>query len=216
MNLENIVSDVVDTVFDSSVTEAKVISKVNEGLAFTAELVLFPLLEATGTVTTTPGQNLVDLPSAFSRNLFRVKDPDGLDIDIYSSTGLLEDDIRVVDDAGVVEGDVEAVALQAAQLFYAPSPADATVLSLRFYTAPTPLSVMDAIPICIPTAHRMNILCNYAKWQLFNDIEDGVDGEKINTRKYEAMYYGAATALEGLTTQGQSRPRNREARRGWF
>jgi len=217
MNLEDLVADVENTIFDSSVTEDEIIAKINEGLQYTAEVVLLKDLETSGTVTATSGANLVALPTDFSRNLFRVRDAIGTDIQVYSSTALLEDDIDLVDTDGVITATlIEGVAIQAGQLLYGPSPDEDTVLTLRYYTTPTALTSFSQVPDCIPLPHQRNILANYAKWQLFNDIEDGVDGAKVNTQKYEALFFNSLAALEGITTQGQSRPRNREDRRTWF
>jgi hypothetical protein len=216
MRLDVLVADVDNTIFDGSVSEDDIIEKINEGLRVTAELVLLPKLETSGTVTTVPGANLVDPPATFSRNLFRAKDSDGNKITVYSSTDLLEEDITVVDSGGVIAADVKGICLQGEQFYYAPSPEDAETLTLGFYTDPTPLVDDDDEPSCIPEAHQKRILCNYAKWQLFEDVEDGIDGAKVNARRYETKFYTAVAALEGITTQGQGRPHNREYKKGWF
>jgi len=216
MRLDVLVADVDNTIFDGSVSEDDIIEKINEGLRVTAELVLLPKLETSGTVVTTPGANLVNPPSTFSRNLFRARDSDGNKITVYSSTDLLEEDITVVDSDGVVAADVEGICLQGTQFYYAPSPEAAETLTLGFYTEPDELSDDDDEPSCIPEAHQKRILSNYAKWQLFEDIEDGIDGAKVNSRKYETKFYTAVAALESITTQGQGRPHNREFKKGWF
>jgi len=216
MRLDVIVSDVDNTVFDGSLSEDTIIEKINEGLRVVAELVLLPKLETSGTVVTAPGANTVDPPASFSRNLFRARDSEGRKVEVFSSTDLLEEDITVVNSEGVVEGNVAGIALQGEKFYYAPSPATAETLTLNYYTTPTVLTNDDDEPSCIPEAHQKRLLANYAKWQLFEDIEDGVDGAKVNSRKYETKFYTAVAALDGITTQGQARPHNRKYKRGWF
>jgi hypothetical protein len=218
MTLQTIREEVLKTGFDGSLTRQTVDRLINEGLLYTAEIILLPLLEKQGFgyVDTIVGQSAVDLPADFSRNLFFAVNDEGYELSVYSSSSLLNFKLQAITTGGVPEtGEIHGVALEGGRLAYAKCPEEIERIYLKYYTAPTPLTQRDHEPTCIPEAHRVPILANYAKWRIFDDIEDGVDGAKVNTDKYKSRYESAVGALEAITTQGQSRPRNRRTFKGW-
>lgn len=78
-------------------------------------------------------------------------------------------------------------------------------MELRFYGAVTPLTKDSHVPLAIPENLQRKLLCSYACAELFEDIEDGIEGPKVNTDKHRGKYNTTLAELEITTKQGQSR-----------
>ena len=228
MSLATLRDEVVSTMFDSSTDTDEVDALINEGLLATAEIILLPKCEASAVIDTVVGENRSALPTNYHRNLFRAKGPDGADLDVYATIALLEDHYEVADSNGIISNDVCAVTVVGStgdailtadelyDLFYTPSPVSIVSVPVRYYRKPIPLIEDKQEPFEIPAPYRSKILANYARWRLFDNVEDGIDGAKANTRRYENLFKEAVATLEGSLTQGQSRPRPRRKRKPWF
>lgn len=216
MSLETLREEVKATVFDSSVEDDRVDELLNEGLRYTAGIVLLKDCETSALVTTIPGINEVALPSNFSRNLYQCRAADGSRVTVYATVELLEDNVDTVDANGVIVGPVDGCAISGSYLRYGPTPAEATSLTIRYYRHPTELVRESDEPTELAVEHRSPVLANYARWRIFHDIEDGQDGVMVNTNKYKALYFEAVGAMDGNITQGQSRPQPRKRRGGWI
>jgi hypothetical protein len=85
-------------------------------------------------------------------------------------------------------GQVVDVVVQGAELLYQGAAVD--TLTLRFYAAPT-----SDEPDELPTHLQKALLVNYACMEIYNLIEDGVEGAKTNTQAYERRYQRALSQL---------------------
>lgn len=79
------------------------------------------------------------------------------------------------------EGAVEAVALEGNTLWYQKIPSVATALMVLYYKKPAVLALSTDIPSVIPEHLHRKTIIPYAGMMLYNLIEDGIEGEKVNT-----------------------------------
>ena len=80
-------------------------------------------------------------------------------------------------------GDVEAVAVEGNTLWYQYVPEDdLTSVTVMYYRAPELLSNNTDTPSDFPSFLHRKLFIYGAAWLIYNEIEDGIDGEKINTK----------------------------------
>lgn len=162
--------------------------------------ILLPALEASGSVTTEPEIPYVDLPSDYHKELYQVSFDDQPSIpNILSNMRVF---LEEYDGDLTNTGPIEDVTVVGSQLYFQPIPEEATELTLRYYAQP-PLLVnydpseteTDDIPICLPLEFHRGLLVNYALKEIYDEIEDGIDGQKLNTARYEIKYQQALSKL---------------------
>lgn len=196
MTLERLLAVTKKKVKDSSFNDVALLEKFNTGLVDVAGRILLPDLATLGTVKTSLTYPYVDLPAGYHRDLHyassaQTNGPVPLETSFY----------RFIQKYPLVNqtGAVECVAVRGKQLYYQGKPSTQDTLTLLYYRLPTLLDFqhLDAEPVDLPPQLHEALLANYAAWQIFTDIEDGLDGPGFNTKKYAGLYLqGVADAEE--------------------
>ena len=178
MNLEEIRDEVKIIIQDPDYEDDDIDKYINQALSYAASLVNLPDLKAIELVDTVVSQNYVNLSTitgGFSGVLRRVV-KEG--VKIYPTLELMAIDYV---DSWDDEGEVEAVCLEGNILWYQKIPTSAESLILVLYKNPSVLEDDEDIPSDIPSSLHKLLLVNGASYFIYNDIEDGIEGEKINT-----------------------------------
>lgn len=195
------------TVQDTTFSDALINSYINEGIQRVASLVLIPDLEDIGTVTTEVNEYVVDIPPSwnFDRNIFMCTGPEDQKVQVLSSIAMLGRkfvDFRL----NKQEGSVEACTTTQTQFFYYPIPTTAEVYTCGFYIKPTLLTADTETPSIFPDFLHYALLESFASAEIYDKIEDGMDGIKTNARHYRKKFDEAVEDLKGIFRTGQSRP----------
>ncbi len=132
-------------------------------------------IEALDTIEDQNYVNLSTITGGFSGVLRRVV-KEG--IAIYPTLELMASDYVGNWDAA---GEVEAVCLEGNILWYQKIPAAAESLMLILYENPDELEDDDDEPSTLPEYLHKLLLVNGAAHFIYNEIEDGIEGEKVNT-----------------------------------
>lgn len=182
MNLEQIRREVENLVDDPSYDSETIDQYINQALEYVAANVLLPTLRRIGVVSTVVNQAYSDIRSigsdSFSGILKRVIRSDGKFPQVYANLELFLDDYPTLDQ----EGDVEAVCLDGFTLWYQKIPAESSNLTVLCYINPSPLvDDKDTPPLDVPSHLHRKLFVNGASYMIYDQIEDGIDGEKINT-----------------------------------
>lgn len=205
---------IIATVNEPSVTEAEVNLLLNEAQEVVAGEVLLPLLDTSGTVSTSASP-LVDLPDNFGRGLY------GCQVDGQDKPPVILTSMRQMLDRhpefayGTDIGPIEHVCTSGAQLAYYPIPESTVEVTLFYYQPPAPLTGDTEEPVSIPSAYHRKLLANYAIKELWDGIEDGLEGAKVNTTRFEQKFDRALEEFKASITQGQSTPPPPRDRKGW-
>ena len=181
MNRGEIRTEIENIIQDSSFDEATLNSYITHALQYACAQVLLPSLKRVDTVETSTSAAwvaLTGLDGGFSGILNRVVDSDGNLITIYSNLDMLMDEYPALDEVG----DVEAVALEGTTLWYQKIPAAAETLSILYYRDPAELSADSSTTSDIPVHLHYPILVCGGSYFAYNQIEDGIDGEKVNSK----------------------------------
>ena len=201
MKLETLQSEIEDIVQDPAYTGDYVVDLINEAVSVIArgvevpgELGItspLPDLFTTGTVTLTDSARHQSLPDDYQRNV----------IGVYSSGGVgqipvMDSFQKFMQKYPVLEtgSSLDAVVVHGKNLFYHPAVSlDVTVM---YYRQPDELEVFDDEPDCIPEPLQRPLLISYACEKIFNRIEDGIEGAKVNTNHYKTEFLEAVMALD--------------------
>lgn len=181
LNRLEIRTEIENLVQDSSFTTTVLNDYINQAILYVGANTDIPELKGIGVVTTVLSQaytTLSGLTGGFSGKLRRVKDADGNAISIYSDLALLMDAYPTMNE----EGEVEAVALEGSTLWYQDIPVEEETLTCLYYRNPAILSSDTESPSDFPTHLHRQLFVHGSAWIIYDQIEDGIDGEKVNTK----------------------------------
>lgn len=182
MNLEQMRGDVTQIVQDRGYSPVQIDQYINQAVLRVAELVAVPNLKQVDTVSTVVGQRSVSLASVsggFSGKLQLVTS-DTLDtVPQYVDLETMLSSTKSTD-----VGTVEAVVLVGNTLWYHPVPEAAQELTLVYYSNPPTLVDDTDVPDWLPESLHRKLLVYGACYFMFEEIEDGIEGAKVNTVHY--------------------------------
>lgn len=182
--------------------------KINEAISAVHDVVVVPELKKIGTFTTVLGQAWTTMPTGFNGKLLFVgNDSTSLAIADAGVTQLMEES-PLLDESGPVH----IVALEGTTIYYQGIPSEATTYPILYVTNPELLvKSRDAVPDYIPVHLQRGLFVHFAASRLFNIIEDGIEGEKVNTN---AQMYLHQTYLDQFLAHISSR-KTASARSVW-
>jgi len=187
MILGRILTLIETGIADPSFTrEVDLMPLVNEFVEETSNLLNLPGLQAREIVTVGAGDVSIEMPEAFSRELYRVYNETFMRlVSIRTNVATLEG----LYDPDCSPGAIKDVAQDSGVLWLKPSPIQDQELNLFFYRKPVPLEFddddgkLDGIP-----DHLSQVAVDYVLMKLFTLIEDGIEGRKVNTEHYMGLY----------------------------
>jgi hypothetical protein len=199
-----IVESVLNTLQDPSLDDDAVLAKMNECARWLSSRIIFPSLETTTVVKTVTTGNTIPLPVNFQRNLFSVDAGSS-----YSGISILNSRNQIADYCGgpamvSKPGRVRYVAAIKPNLMYAPIPVVATDMTIGYHRSPDKITASSTIDF-IPEGFE-DIFKHYACWKLFNDIEQGMEGAKVDTNLYMSLCMGLREELSIEMKEGVSLP----------
>lgn len=200
METEDIIAEVQSVIQDGEWTDANVLSIINRGLVTIAAGVLLPDryqvtpplpdLYAVDTVDTVVGSGICDLPMDYQREVVQVLNEN------YESIIIVPSFRRFLQDHPQQNvGSVYVCAAHGKRLLYRDIPETAETLTIHYYARPTDLAAADE-PDSLPESLQLPLLQSYACQYIFNQIEDGIEGQKINTQYWKEAYIRALMDLE--------------------
>lgn len=206
---EELITRTTTLVNDSTLTET-IEDLLNQGVyeiaggmqSALSDIITPPLPElfTIDTVVTDINLAYVNMPSTFHRNLQLAVSANGTEISVANSFIEFAETYPLLDKVGIIS----EVAEQGGMLYYQGIPSTAENLTLHFYRKPVEM-VNDAdTPDGIPEHLQMSLLVNFAAWKAYEFIEDGMEGETVNTIKFKTFFTEALKTLE-LTIPYDSR-----------
>ncbi len=151
-----------------------------------------PKLFTIDTITTDLVAAFVSMPATFQRSLVFVADAQGNEIDIENSWNEFITTNPLLDQTGrsytvIEKGDL---------FYYQGIPTVAEEFTLHFHRAPVNMVADNDVPDGLPAHLHIPLLVNYACHNLFELIEDDIEGETPNTKNYEKRFLRALRTLE--------------------
>ena len=185
--------EVMGIVQDASYTYADILEQFNDCQMEVAGKFLIPELEQWADITLKANRKSVRLPADFHRNLRHAHSTTyNRKIKIYGSLSLLYRWFSNLDQSGRIVG----CAVKGRDLYYQRIPTSDETLRINYYGYPPRLESRMDKPDWLPWHLVKPLLVAYAAKELYDLIEDGQDGNKTNTTRWEAKYKEAFTDLE--------------------
>lgn len=204
--LDDLVAAVKDalTVSPADFDEDRVIVLLNKGLLRVASRVLLPDLESSGTATTDPTKTEVAIPDLwnFHRNIYWANTGEGK-ISVLSSIGLMLQKVPTLDSV-LDSGPIKYLTTRKNNIVYSPSPTDPTTVRCMFYEKPQPMVKGTDVPDVIPEDYQEPLLVSFVTWQIFETVEDGIEGNNYNASKQESKFNDLIETLKFELKAGQS------------
>lgn len=185
MTYSELVTETMSMVQDSNRYE-EVLGYVNTALTEATTEVMLPEFKCASSVSTVIDAPFVSLQTHTDRYVAGVMKLFGTamtDVKIYLSLDdmIVGEEITDVMTAGDI---VKAVAVEGSNLWYYPVPTAPVTFAVLYYTThPKLVDVDDSITLFPDHIQRMAV-CSRAAAMCFDLVEDGIDGEKINTAAY--------------------------------
>jgi hypothetical protein len=188
----NTISDrVLRKVQDESYGWDDVKDLFNSCLRELAGVYMLPALETEGTVTTSSVASYVALPDDYMKSLFRCySETTNRRPVIFASLRLLLKRFSPPDNTGPVIG----VAVRGNNLHYQRLAAE--TLDIFYFRQPDLIEEEEDTPTSLPEHLASDLLYHYACKEIFDQIEDGIEGDKTNTQWHEKKYVEKVIALE--------------------
>jgi len=197
---------------DPFYTEAMIITLLNEGQLSIAGggdrnhglplLAPLPELASSATLTLAVDAESVAMPATYHRGTFFVIDANGYKLDAFDSR------IEFISRYPKLEtGSTKSYCVQGNVFNYAP--AKAQDVTIKFFRLPIDMTDgASSEPDGIPTSLQDRLLVSYVCKDIFEQIEDGIEGQKVNTGYWYNRHQAALSDLERMIGPEDREPQN--------
>ena len=186
LNINDIVTKVIRKVRDGQHTT--LVTKKNQCNVDIATEISVKELAVVSEVTFTANENLVALPSDFLNKRGSLSKAYNHTINehikVYDSRRLLDHRTSIMGQGG----NVLAIASDFPNVYYQYSPPSNQVVDLYYFAVPDDVISGSEFPNYIPNNYIYKLFFHYVCGYLFDYIEDGVRGEKVNTLFHNDKY----------------------------
>ena len=195
LDTEDLAQTVLRKVQDASYIYGDVLALFNRCLLELSGRFLLPDLEVMRDIQTDPNNGSMPLPSDYQKNLrYAHSITHNRKVTVFDSVILMNRHFAKIDQTGVVL----AVAIKGRELYYQRAPSSAETIQINYWAYPEQMATRYTKPTCLPVHLVEPLLYNFACKQLYSEIEDGIDGQKINTNYYANEYNQAVADLSAF------------------
>lgn len=203
LSVHDLITD-IDCELNTSGTDRKyLLRRLDRALlaiAGTADLYLPELLEHSITILSVAGKHSCSLPSNFHKKITSVL-VEGSAVRVYSSVSELEQVFGGLrpDRTGAIRG----VAAQGGKLYYQSVPVERAELSIGYYRKPSALTDSSScFPEGVSGCNELDeCLISHVLWKEYRRIEDGMEGQKVNTGYHKMEFYENLDMLRDCCTR---------------
>lgn len=186
--IEKIILKIQDGDESDYVTPDTVMEELDQCNVDIATEVNIKELATVSEVTLAAGQNSVSLPSDFlnkQKSLSQGYNKSTNEhLKVYASRRLVDRRFRGIS----ITGNAMIICDDFPNLYYQCSPSSDQLIDIYHFAVPNDLSENGNFPNYIPNNYIYRLYFHYACAQLFDYLEDGEEGEKVNTLYHEDKY----------------------------
>jgi len=192
---QTLAEKVAQKIDDRSYTYDTILDKLNTGLRWIAGKYMLPDLETFEDVQTDPGVSHIPLPRNYQKKLRWAHNvTHNREVSVFPSTVQLYRWFSVLDQTGRIFG----IAVKGRDLYYQKIPSAAETLRLNYWRYPERIDVRTEKVECLPEHLVESLLVSYVCREIFSEIEDGLEEEKVNTKHYAVLFTAALSELEAF------------------
>lgn len=152
-----------------------------------------PDLFTNGTFTADKDSAYASMPANYQRGLWRVVNADGRSLKLFYDN---VNAILVFRPRLNLSGPVTMCALRGRNLYYQGIPTSDETLTVYYHRVPLGMTLADTSVDGLPDFLVHRLLVNGACYRIYDEIEDGTEGNKTSTRRYEELFRMALISLE--------------------
>lgn len=199
MILSEIYSEITETIQDTALTsDARKLSLVNMAVQRACRQSLLPELITT-TVLTVPAETpgTIEMPDDYHHTLYRALNQTTWNLlNIRTGSKYLSEGFG--SSAATVRAYTTDVAVHGLTLYFRPVCAHDQLFELWYYRKPVDLTALDINeePDGLPDFLHHRLIVAYALKEIFPLIEDGIEGQKVNTMYWNQEYAAGLQELE--------------------
>ena len=193
--------EVLAKVPDPKLYPTDAIELMNECLNLMAGELDLSHLNTVGTVTTVLDEDAALLPDNCTQGIY-LATVDGFKVDVYDSYA---DMYLALNEA---TGSIQGVAVDGVYLRYLPIPSEEKAVTIYYHRGITPITPSTAQDLFTgrEVFNGENAMVHYAAYKLWDDIEDGLEGAKVNTNTHERRFNSFWRKCKAIIRQGPGRP----------
>jgi hypothetical protein len=183
MTFKEMQDEVYVNIKDASL-QSKIPGILNDAYKAAVNDVHVPDLKSFTTVNSVVGKSYTSLPDGVIGRVLYIGNSNGRFT--LARRGLVE---LIEDDPGLTSlGSVWKIAQEGKVLWYISQPETVETFYVLLYKEPAELVADNSVPSVLPSLLHRQLLVYKATSILYNIIEEGVEGEKVNTISYENLY----------------------------
>jgi len=196
VNAQSLIAE-VSNIIQGSYADSALLPYLNAAQVAIAERVLLPgLSDGLATISATTGAMYATVPATYHRRIFMAKNTTtGAAVDVFSNLGILAQTKEIYPSIDN-EGDVVAIAIHAGRIVYQMVPTSAQTISLMFYRLPVPMTEsstsypdgMGGSRVADSKEALDFALIHHAAWNCYERIEDGMEGQKVNSERHKGLF----------------------------
>lgn len=178
LTVDDIIERVLKKVDNDDFTEEDALAALNQCNVHIATEIYIKELFTVSEVTIAANTNSVALPDDFLREFkFAYNKTISEQIKVYDSRRLLDRKLR----GSRTSGNVRYACNDYPNIFVKYTPASDNILDIYYCAIPDDLEEGGEFPGYIPNNYIYNLYFNYACARLWDFVEEGMEGEKVNT-----------------------------------
>jgi hypothetical protein len=202
MTADDIIVNVVDRIQDSAFDEDAILALINEARSFIASEVDLPALRKSADLITSSATAFVALPIDYQKGIYWVGSVNQ-GCRIGKRPGDYYNMLTFMERYPVEVGPIEAVCVEGVNLLYRNKATD--TLTVKYYRKPTDITDTSTEPAEIPAHLQRPLLAAYCCREIYADIEDGMEGAKVNTAYWSKKFDSAMQSLAAFVARNQPR-----------
>lgn len=185
MTVEQLIERVLFKVEDGNFSEDDVLLSLDQCALDIATNCDIKQLATVSELTVVGGTNTIALPSDFCKELtYGYNKTSNHPVKVYDSRVLLDKAISTIG----TKGNIRHIADDNPDLYCQYTPTNDQVLDIYYHKNPDDLALDGQFPMWVPSNYIYKLFYHYSVAQLFDIIEDGIEGEKVNTLYHEDRY----------------------------
>jgi len=214
MNTSEMIETIADEVMDDTLTSDRILPLLNRAQLAIAKAINFPNLITRYSLTTVPDQPETTMPEDFHKNLFQAY-VEGIEVDVMNSRKELFSEYGAYNVIG--SGNIYAVAVEGRNLCYALIPSSAKEVELHYYRKPENMvDSADSYPELLQDDPDLDdALMYWVKWKFFQQIEQGIEGQKTDTNYNLGNYQKSLRNVKLSMREGESVPDAYSVKQPW-
>jgi hypothetical protein len=193
MTVDNIIDRVVQKIQEESIDVDFILEALNQCNVHIATVIDIKELSTVSETTLLAGANVVPLPTGFHKKLvFAYNKTTNERVRVYDSRRLVDRKLSITG----TTGNVISLCNDFPNIYYQYKPSSNQLVDVYYHKLPSNLIEGGLFPAYVPDSHVYRVFFNYVVSQCYDFLEDGMEGDKVNTTHHNTKFETALNELK--------------------